>query len=537
MLDQAGVSRCTVRLERHARVSSVAGIPAKLAAKVAREAINRVRASLGLNMLEECPAELCAIYEQQLAVEHPAIAQFLNRLDRDALAFARGHSSTDRLAVYNFLVAGSSIASRNRVQAMQSLPALLDLLVPPRSGTYAEAPAALACIVAAIDAGAPLMPSLAQVFGVPPETVRWLRDQALPQGWRMDERRMRLLLNVLSWIAPEKRPSSVAQFDDVIHIAQALASVLKPFFGRQQASQSLFAPPYSTVLKGWLGPLLRPDCSAGRCNLARLAAPASLAGAADFLTSLNRAVFRLCAPGPASAGEHNAACQELVLAWVDARSLRQLLDYSAQWHAALQNLATAAREPGHMVAPLAINRQWPLVLKAPLKVGRFTMLELGDESSLIDEGATMGHCVGTFSAQCLSGDSVIVSVRDENGNPVSTAELHVDDSARQVKLGQHCARQNAPPPPECQATVERLVRLLNGVDFRDALAERSKFQQFQYMRRAGRAPSERQDDAFHETADAAAWTLVTACPVPGATLEFETMARLMAGSSTRLCAM
>lgn len=525
-LQRNGVSRCTVRLDRNARASAVVGISAKLAGKVAHETINRLRVEQKFSMIEECPAALGALYTHQLSTGHAAIASFFDRLDRDVLVYIRGRSTSDRLAVYNFLAEHGGKVSRSRLQAMQSMPTLLDFLVPSRRRE--QDLNAVRSIVADIDRQAPMLLSVAQAFDVAPETVRWLRSRALPRRWSLDERRLRVLLNVLSWIAPERRPASDADFEGMMDAVQTLSSALKPFLGRQSVNATLLAPRYSGVLKRWMGQLLRPDCGAAPRKLDHLVARhGSLAGVADFLMSLHRAVFRFSTVEAGRGGDRDIACQDLVLAWVNTRSLRQLLDCSARWHAALHVRATTAQVPQNALSPPAPNRQWPLVLATPIQLGSLTVFELGDELSLLAEGRAMGHCVGTFSAQCMFGDSVIVSVRDAYGGYLSTAELHLDSSTLQVVPGQHCALKNLPPRPDCNEAVDCLVRQINGVAFRDALAVRSEFQQVNYMRRARQRSSERHGQGFEDVAEAEAWTLATGCAPLDHTTELAALAVLM----------
>jgi hypothetical protein len=529
VLRRAGGSACTVRLDRGARGSTMVGISAKLAGKVAREALNRWRVERGLSMIEECPSALRALFAQQLSAQHAGLGMFFGRLAADALASVRERSSADLLAVYNFLAANGGKVSRNRVQALQAMPILFDLLaVPPRDG-QCEHSAPVSNVVAAIDGAVPLSLSVAQTFDVPCETVRWLRGRTLPPAWRLNERRLRVLLNVLAWMPPEKRPANTFEFEDMIDVAQALASALQPLRGLSAAKSSLLVPRYSSVLKLWMVQLLRPDCGAARRTLNRLVGRhGSLAYAGDFLAALHRAVVRLAKVEPDVGGMYTLdTCQDLVLEWASTRSLRQMLGSSAQWHAALQVRAAAAPGQSKTEPSSASNRQWPLVLVAPLQLDKLTVVELGDEASLLLEGRAMHHCVGALGGRCLAGDSLIVSIRDAGGQRLSTAELRLAPGTRPVVLGQHCAVNNSTPRADCIEAVNRLVRLLNSTAYLDAVMTRIMFQHVEYLRRGRHDVQGRHGNEFEDAAENAAWTIATGSAPPDQALALAALAGIM----------
>ncbi|MES2018714.1 MAG: hypothetical protein V4484_19665 [Pseudomonadota bacterium] len=526
-LRRAGGAACTVRLDRGARGTSMVGISAKLAGKVAREALNRWRVERGLSMIEECPSALSALFAQQLSTQHAGLGLFFARLAADALASVREPSSADLLAVYNFLAAHGGKVSRNRVQALQAMPILLDLLVVPSRDDQREHSAPVSSVVAAIDGAEPLSLSVAQAFDVPCETVRWLRGRTLPPAWRLNERRLRVLLNILAWMPPEKRPANTFEFEDMIDVAQALAAALQPLRGLSAAKSSLLVPRYSRVLKLWMVQLLRPDCGAARRTLDRLVGRhGSLAGAGDFLAALHRAVVRLAKVEPGPGSMHTLdACQDLVLEWASTRSLRQLFDSSAQWHAALQ--VRAAPGQCKTVSSSDPNRQWPLVLVAPLQLDKLTVVELGDEASLLLEGRAMHHCVGALGGRCLAGDSVIVSIRDAGGQRLSTAELHLAPGPRPVVLGQHCAVNNSTPRPDCIEVAKRLVRLLNGAAYCDVVMVRIMFQHVEYLRRGRSDVQGRHGNEFEDAAENAAWTIATGSVPPDQALALAALVGIM----------
>jgi hypothetical protein len=73
----------------------------------------------------------------------------------------------------------------------------------------------------AIDLGRPLFQSIAAALDLPVETVRWLGRRSLPIDWRLDIRRVALLLRLLSWLAPEQRPVDVQGYTCLVNMGNA----------------------------------------------------------------------------------------------------------------------------------------------------------------------------------------------------------------------------------------------------------------------------------------------------------------------------
>ena len=346
-----------------------------------------------------------------------------------------------------------------------------------------SAPAvAVVQIIAAIDAAQPAVRAIAAAFGVRHETARWLLRQRLPQQWAMNAERLQLILTLVSWIVPEKRPANEIEFQSMLETAKTLATILRPFRDAPLASNTLPELRFHALLRNWMAELAYPDCSALQSNLSRLERSAGgIAGLADFLASLYRARIRDLAGAMDDAGAVQAV-EAAVLAWAEKRPFTQLMRDSAQWH---QHLSLSSDQPHARDSddsrhqPLTSMDHWPSVLARPYRHEQLTIIELANAAHLAEEGMTLQHCVGSYWRHCLSENSLIFSVRNNQSQPLSTVELHLDHASLQVIKGQHCGVQNARPATSCVAAVDTLVRKLNCLTNQDALAERARFQQAQ----------------------------------------------------------
>jgi hypothetical protein len=101
-----------------------------------------------------------------------------------------------------------------------------------------------------------------------------------------------------------------------------------------------------------------------------------------------------------------------------------------------------------------------------------TAVPLITTDDLKEEGDKLTHCVGGYTSDCLIGNSHIISLRDEQGTPLSTIELHLlegtgpsgnpkiinikNESRFHLKLNQHYGRNNENPAADCIGIENRL---------------------------------------------------------------------------------
>lgn len=428
--------------------------PVLMADQMGRLALGAVRHAHGDAALDACPPALAAHWLQACALDDPAVRAWRSARDPHAVrhcATARAAHGVvpDSLVVHNF-IASSTGNARNRAQAMTALPWLLPMLIAHASGrSVQEAPA----ILVAIDAGSPLFEAVAHAFDVPREVVRWLSRRTLPANWLVDVRRLRRLLTLLSWLAPERRPQNAAQFADLKTVAGALTAPLDFIDGvGQLATLDRMAP----CMRHWLAHAWPADVSA-------------LLDAKDFLRALFEARQSVD-------GFDAAAADAAVLAWCASIRVTRLLTLSRAWHAAI-----AAETWGAGNADAGAH--WPPVLMHPWHHDDRTIVELTSAEQLRSEGHAMQHCVGGYAAACRSGNSVIVALRSAAGAALSTAELHLHATAPRITVAQHRAVSNTAPGLACVRALGALLVHLDGAGQVALLRQRRDFQAGQSARR------------------------------------------------------
>jgi len=378
-----------------------------------------------------------------------AINGFIDGLDGELIKSIRACGLSPSVARYNSYRGGEPSAARNRIQAAAAVPLLGYLL-----GEENHRAARLRRLV---DSGTPLWPALADSVGVPEETVRWLRGKTadeISDAWlgRIPE-----LLQSLSLLPPEKRPSSHDEWTAYTDFALVLRHV-------SSAQRRAF----------WLRDLARLGWIAARQKFAAIGAvPSDLLEIVDLLREITGAVGGELLPLlPLLTGHRHdddpewqrvsAAIETLFL----ETGLLKQLRASLRWHE-LQLLppveeeaqATATDDGEDTAARL---KHWPAPLTGPVKLGALSAHFLTTTSELRDEGLRMEHCVGSYASRCLFDGTTIVSLRSKDGRSLSTAELRLVGSGERLgfELVQHKAQRNGCPSTlAAQAMAQLLGRL------------------------------------------------------------------------------
>ena len=479
----AGHPRAQVTLEHHATALPRPLLTAVQVGRLALGALNTARRQRGEPALSDLAAGLADHVVRAGSFDDPAVHAYRAALDPNAVAYlqsARAERGVqalravrevngialDRLAVYNFIGA-SPASSRNRVQAMQALPWLLAMMTAPGNGPILVEAVG---ICHAIDNGLPLHEAVARAFGVPREVVRWLGRRALPGNWAMDAGRLRRLLALLAWVAPERRPQQAAQFDALTALGSALAAPLG-FHGGEE-DPALLAR-YAPCMRRWLAEVTRCGLEGATAAPEFAQLTSELADAKDFLRALFEAV-------QVADGLDHGAAEACVLRWCAGIEAARLLTLSRAWHAAI---AAATGDAAGDNAGSNAGLGWPAVLLLPWQYEQRTVVELISSAQLRTEGQTMLHCVGSYDEVCRSGNSVIVSLRAPSGMPVSTAELHLGQGGSGVVAGQHRAARNAIPGADCACALVAFVAYLNGADHGELLRRRQDFQRQRAVQR------------------------------------------------------
>jgi len=403
----------------------------------------------------------------------PAVAAYLDALDVHARDYVAGERSAhgqpvDRLAVYNF-IAGHGGKSRYRVQAVRVLPLLLPLLTAPKRGRLLPE---LDTIRMAIDGAGPLHDAVARAFGVPREVVRWLGSRELPGNWQLDDVRLGRLLAALSWLPPERRPCTPAQFGDLMQLCGELAAVFRFRNDRGDLRTRAWSALHGPCMRRWLAECGQPGWARDAMAGDRQGFAAQCADASDFLGALVDAVQ--CAQDA-----NDEAALTLVVRWAAGIGLRRLLAMSRCWHEqAFASHGARADERGD--ADRLDVADWPAILSEPMRFDPITIVELTSAAQLRAEGARMRHCVASYDRACHSGHGAIVSLRTAAGDVLSTAELRlVEGDDLQVRVEQHRSACNGVPEAECERALAALVLDLNRSAAQASLRARFRFQQEQ----------------------------------------------------------
>lgn len=401
----------------------------------------------------------------------PAVAAYLDALDDQARDYVAGECAghgqpVDRLAVYNFIV-GHGGKSRYRVQAVRVLPWLLPLLVAPKRGRILPE---LAAIRAAIDGAGPLHDAVACAFGVPREVVRWLGSRELPGNWQLDDVRLGRLLAALSWLPPERRPCSPAQFRDLMQLCGELAGIFRFRNDRGDLRTRAWSALHGPCMRRWLAECGQPGWARDAMARDRQGFAAQCADASDFLGALVDAVQHRQDAG-------DEAALVWVTRWAAGIGLRRLLAMSRDWHA---DAFPAPDMPADVPPDASRGADWPAILPEAMRFGEIIVVELTSAAQLHAESVRMQHCVASYDRACHSGRSAIVSLRAVSGRILSTAELKLVDGDRpRVAVEQHRAIRNGAPTTACERALEALVPCLNDETVAVLLQARIRFQEDQ----------------------------------------------------------
>jgi hypothetical protein len=515
--------RCEVVLCTRASMGMSSPLRQHMVMKVTLEGLNRIRQSYGLRPLNRLPPLLADHALSMIGHLDEVFASYRKRLEPSALSLVedfsvRYHRCHDDLRAYNFLVSSSQEATRNRIQAVTALPWLLRLLArldyPPLQPVGLERSnnmmyeRAIRQIVEAIDQGRPLYESVAAAFRVRKETIRWSSRRMLPFSSYPGIARVELLLKALSWLPPEKRPTSDREWDDLHLVVRPLLSVLAAGQDRYEFTESLLDNPrYGNVMCQWLRELARPDLAAARQAINRMRQQRhDVSEIKDYVGALLCSLHRYGLDPVFGSGDVFDFHRDALLDWLASQPLHYVARLSQGWHA---SLAASMEEYSARAQDLhEPNMVWPAVLPSPFHRGRLVIAELSDARSLVDEGVAMKHCVGRYALNCMSGDAMILSIKDIGGLHLSTAEVAIDATLLRTSVRQHRGMDNGPASPECSQALDEIITLLNSNKFRAQLAHRTEFQRLSRQRqRTSRHFHPDGAGDYHRIAEGAAWSI------------------------------
>jgi hypothetical protein len=342
------------------------------------------------------------------------------------------------------------IVHRNRQQLVSTFPLFTALLTK-----YSEIPVHME-IGAAIDRGDPLIESLSLILGVSKKCIRALRGKGpalLGPEWieRPSE-----LFDAIEMIPPEKLPRTPEEW-----------RLFREFWvgcGELNEEPYCRRPPPSRIPIAMSRHLLAGLCRAGydasatqlrrlwHGNLQRLA---DVRDYFWFVAEWCGAGAGLCEPSDWLSVRANACRNELLTRY----SAMELIRQSDRWHKEIGRIP-AVQPDADEVASL---EEWPSLPRLPLCVGNHTVVSLTNRTQLETEGSRLNHCVGFSYPSCMKGESHIVSVRDPEGQSLSTAEIVINKSHRgtlSVSVVQHRAHSNAEPNHGCKTALDVALDML-----------------------------------------------------------------------------
>lgn len=366
------------------------------------------------------------------------LCRFHAALDPEALACAGSAllKNDEDIRHYDYFIHANPDVQRNRRQAARVYPWAAEIVSMPSDDYRVQR------LRQNIDSGNPLIPLLAEHYGVTRRVLRYMvgKDYALIGAtWRGN---LTTLLKLLDLLKPERYPRNAEDW-------QGFNRWVNPLYRFTDRGSGVS----SATLAVWLEELLREGYAA---IPARFAAQGITPGDIEAVPDLQRALLHWAL----------AAAPELSEATVfDAMAhygILRLAALSQRWHAALarwmeRDAPAATDEKSESVPawPTFIDQSWPC--------NELNVVPLTNILRLKDEGQRMQHCVGTYASQCLFLGAHIFSIRDTDGISLSTAELRPrnENGIWRVDEVQHRAHANDEPSAACRTTLARFIAHLD----------------------------------------------------------------------------
>ncbi len=172
---------------------------------------------------------------------------------------------------------------------------------------------------------------------------------------------------------------------------------------------------------------------------------------------------------PLSPGARDLATQASARLLFEGRNLVSIMESQRNWHTKAAEVYQA-REPRPGDDPEAEDAPETLVADdgwAPLcdmweAPNGVLVMPMTDPREIKREGKALGHCVGSYTDRCRSGESHIVSFRRSDGfggyRFLSTAEFITPPlDSNKLEHRQHHGRKNGTPPADARAAFEWFV--------------------------------------------------------------------------------
>lgn len=343
---------------------------------------------------------------------------------------------------------------RNRIQLLSSFAVLIPLLTK----TELSELSIVMELSALVDRGDRLVESLARIFGVSMAAVRYFCGRSAAEIG-------------LEWI---NNPY------EVILAIETARAVKRPSSREEWAIFRRYWDDSRQTIRAYnLGPLSRPR---DFINEYLFAAMCRLGYRASSLRRLNRAtgnrpecirqvgdyfhfVDDWCSakwPPEIEADMQEPASPTLSERLLMRYPLPELIRQSQCWHREIVQFVPSPTDVDGQ-EDLTPANSWPGLLRTPYGTNDLVAVSLvcGDELRL--EGFRLQHCVGTYVEPCLKGESHIVSIRNAQGDSLSTAEIELvrEGDGWKPRVIQHAGINNSDPDPGCSDVLDRVVRSLD----------------------------------------------------------------------------
>jgi hypothetical protein len=327
------------------------------------------------------------------------------------------------LLLYNRLHSSQAYRVQRRVQAIEAVPLLRMILPNMDEKSFG--------IRDCIDRGENLWDAILACSPGRLATLKRLsKDNYIIDNWNASLSDLQVLLDPLPL---EKFPVTEAEWNSFIQICRGLRIQTETDTLRKEYKHHWLVQFSKT---GWV--------KVDNKYSAYPQGVAALGDAFDFLDELARAGNWLVNNVKQCRRSDNLSHQELTqIHWKrapEAMGIQRIVEASLIWHNQMHGFA-------NLLDPLSSIR-WEPLFKDPVQLSdNVQAVVLANSLELSKEGRALHHCVATYENGCFSGRRHIVSMRNNDGESLSTLEI-IQNGSNDWFIVQHRARNNSYPALE-----------------------------------------------------------------------------------------
>ena len=409
-------------------------------------------------------AEVDAIEAELNRALAAALGQFVAGMDADALA-ADPRCATD-IDLYNYLARPEPERRRNRLQLAATYPLFL------RAAATGDSDTAGGLIRRTVDAGLPLVDTLARQWAVSRSVLRGLRHRPAEVVGTQWESNIEGLVAIHDRLPAEFRPGEDPEawraFNEHVALAESV-------FGRR--------PWTSALALGWMRHAAKRGWTRSAMSEAGVELTEEAVALVDGLRQALWETLRADSAVPSVAHADEAAlvsrAWHVVDRYLSTIAPRRLTELARRYR---QEMAAARVELGNELSFAAGVGFWPVLPADCLSSdGSRVVVSLASPQALQQQGRVLGNCLGQaslshYSSACSRGEAFIVAVLDaQTREPLSTAELRVKragtSGGREVHMVQHTAARNAAPSVQCRTALREVLARLRTDTYQQHLSD------------------------------------------------------------------